>query len=332
MTRSNRGELEEEHLVRIVYSALMGEDFRKYELMSIHDEFIRESLNLFKIAWIYKKCHGNKWLDKIISDFAVKSGEEAKRLLMWFTSLNEKTVRNIAGSTKKEVIVDLGKQNLEAIKLLVNKMINQEDNKIYPLLSIKFGDEIVKFTHEETLLLFSSIATMKLTIQGGRWSRIGILAEKALLYTLFKLLKVPESSFILDKQRLSNLSKVMKTERDVDGVVINNEGKYIKIEVKLLGIGNPEISDEAIARQPDLFITDQSTDKMEKELRKKGIFTIVLRKEKFKGTIKKLEEFFKRYNVVHDSRIIDELDELDENKLKEYVKECVRECVEKYKI
>ena len=67
MTRSNRGELEEEHLVRIVYSALMGEDFRKYDLMSIHDEFIRESLNLFKIAWIYKKCHGNKWLDKIIA-------------------------------------------------------------------------------------------------------------------------------------------------------------------------------------------------------------------------------------------------------------------------
>ena len=45
--------------------------------------------------------------------------------------------------------------------------------------------------------------------------------------------------------------------REIDAIVFNKKRELITIELKLLGIGNPEIGDEALARKVGLFLIDQ---------------------------------------------------------------------------
>ncbi len=279
----------------IIYSVLQGEDYRKYVMATINERFINEVAGILAIAAEHKKKYGDEWLNKLITKFFETPGKDAKRRLTWVVGLNEKTVHNIAGTTRKEVIVELGKVNIEGIKLLVQDMLSQGGPNLELVVRYK-GYDII-FSNEETFLLFNTIATTRLTIQGGAWSKIGKQVEKVLLYVLFNLLKVPSKNCILDQEMINEKAKELGTPRDIDGIIVNTSNKYLTVELKLLGIGNPEIIDEALARSPNLFITDQSTPMMKKEVKKRGIAIIVLREDKFSGTIKKLAEFFDKYNV-----------------------------------
>ncbi len=66
------------------------------------------------------------------------------------------------------------------------------------------------------------------------------------------------------------------TDREIDAIIVR-ENEYLKIELKLLGIGNPEIADEAIARSVDLFLVDQLSEKMQEKCEKEQIKVIQFR-------------------------------------------------------
>lgn len=68
------------------------------------------------------------------------------------------------------------------------------------------------------------------------------------------------------------------------------KGKSIhRVEIKLLGIGNPEIGNEAIARRCDIFLVDELTNLMIEQAKQHGVKAILL-----KDALKELYEMFSK--------------------------------------
>ena len=112
--------------------------------------------------------------------------------------------------------------------------------------------------------------------------------------------------------------------REIDAIVFSNDKKPSTIELKLLGIGNPEIGDEALARKVSLFFTDRLTDMMKEESEKIGVKVIEFRQ---KNSLLEIYNFFSSNNVdcsqpakitpkdleIEINRIINDWDEEKEN-------------------
>lgn len=76
------------------------------------------------------------------------------------------------GTSKKEVCLDLGKKNIEALRLLLKEFKSSEN--LYQIkIIIKKDDEQVELDDVESLFFVNIISAMKLTIQGGAWSEVG---------------------------------------------------------------------------------------------------------------------------------------------------------------
>lgn len=198
--------------------------------------------------------------------------------MLWFGGLNEKTVHNMMNTTKYEVCIDLSKKNIKSIEMILNELKSLREDMQLPIIEIKlkYKNIEVVLDEKESFLLLNAIATMKLTIQGGAWSEVGKKVEKRLLFSIFEMLQVPRQQYILVPDEMKRRGLV--ENRDIDAIVFSDdETKIIRIELKLLGISNPEIGDEALARGVDLFLTDRLTEMMIKEAKKRGIKVIELR-------------------------------------------------------
>lgn len=273
----------------IIYSILTGQDYRTYVLATINKRFIDTAQELISEIFEYKRSGGN-WLEKLLEDTSQKSGKENKFKLLWFGGLNDKTVKNMTGGTStKEVCLDLGKKNMKALKLLLEKLETNEN--LYEIkIIIKKNDMQVELDNVESLFFINIISTMKLTIQGGAWSEVGKKTEKGLLFVIFKLLKIPDDDYILTTE---GMKKIIKP-REIDAIVFNKNKEPLIIELKLLGIGNPEIGDEAFARKVSLFLVDRLTDMMKQEAEKIGVKVIEFRQQ---NPLMEIYKFFESKNV-----------------------------------
>ena len=65
-------------------------------------------------------------------------------------------------------------------------------------------------------------------------------------------------------------------DREVDYVIVDDNGKVIKCEVKLMGKGNPESADASLARDADLFVTNTLGDTIRRELNKRDIPFVIM--------------------------------------------------------
>jgi len=265
-----------ELISKVIYSIITGKDYRTYVLATINKRFIDKTQELISEIFEYKQ-KGDDWIEKLLDDTFKKPGKDNKFKLLWFGGLNDKTVKNMTGGTStKEVCLDLGKKNIKALQLLLEELGKSQD--FYQIkMTIKKDNKQVELNFAESLIFINIISAMKLTIQGGAWSEVGKKTEKGLLYVIFRLLKVPDDSYILSTEEMRKEGII--ESREIDAVVFSKDKKPITIELKLLGIGNPEIGDEALARKVSLFLTDKLTDKMKKEAEKMGIKTIEFRQE-----------------------------------------------------
>jgi hypothetical protein len=276
---------------KIIHSILTGQDYRTYVLATINKRFIDEVQELTAEIFEYKR-KGDNWLEKLLDDTSKKKGKENKFKLLWFGGLNDKTVKNMTGGTsKKEVCLDLGKKNIEALKLLLKEFESGENLYQIKIIIRKDGEQ-VELDDVESLFFVNIISAMKLTIQGGAWSEVGKKTEKGLLFTIFQLLQVPEDDYVLifDEMRKKGLVK----NREIDAIVFNRDKEPLTVELKLLGIGNPEIGDEALARKVDLFLIDRLTEMMKKESEKIGVKVIEFRQE---NPLVEIYNFFASKNV-----------------------------------
>jgi len=259
-----------------VHSILTGEDYRTYVLATINKRFVDRVQELTAEIFEYKR-KGDNWLEKLLDETYEKKGKENKFKLLWFGGLNDKTVKNMTGGTsKKEVCLDLGKKNIEALRLLLKEFESGEN--LYQLkIIIRKNDKQVELDDVESLFFVNIVSAMKLTIQGGAWSEVGKKTEKGLLFTIFQLLQVPEDDYILIFDEMKK--KGLVENREIDAIVFNRNKKPLTVELKLLGIGNPEIGDEALARKVDLFLIDRLTEMMKRESEKIGVNVIEFRQE-----------------------------------------------------
>lgn len=275
-------------LTEIIFSILSGKDYRTYVLATINERFIAKAQELIGDIFTYKKSGGN-WTEKLLEDTKNKVGKENKFKLLWYGGLNDKTVKNMTGSSTKEVCFDLGKKNLAALSILLRSFESPQ----YQLnVTIKKDSESVMLDEIESIIFINTISAMRLSIQGGAWSEVGKQTEKGLLFVIFKLLSVPDDDYVLifDEMKKKGLVK----NREIDAIFFTKDKKPLTIELKLLGIGNPEIGDEALARQVDLFLIDRLSTMMMGEAEAIGVKVIELRQLE---TLKQIYDFFKSKNV-----------------------------------
>jgi len=312
-----------ELITKIIHSVLVGEDYRTYVLATINKRFIDKVEELTAEIFEYKK-RGDNWLEKLLEDTSKKSGKENKFKLLWYGGLNDKTVKNMTGGTsKKEVCLELGKKNIESFRLLLSEIEKESPYKIK--IIIKRDNEQVEFDDLESIIFVNIISVMKLTIQGGAWSEVGKQTEKSILYVIFRILKIPEEDYVLIFDKMKE--KGLVENREIDAIVFNKDKEPITIELKLLGIGNPEIGDEALARKVDLFLIDRLTEMMIQEAEKIGVKVIEFRQE---NSLKEIYNFFSSKNV-HCSIPKDMTSEELLQNIEQIIKEW-KETKEEYKI
>ena len=312
-----------ELISRIIHSIVTGQDYRIFVLATINKRFIDKVEELTAEIFEYKK-RGDNWLEKLLEDTSRKKGKENKFKLLWYGGLNDKTVKNMTGGTsKKEVCLEIGKKNLESFRLLLSEIEKESPYKIK--IIIKKDGEQVELDDLESIIFVNIISAMKLTIQGGAWSEVGKQTEKSLLYVIFTILKIPESDYILIFDEMKE--KGLVENREIDAIVFNKDKEPITIELKLLGIGNPEIGDEALARKVDLFLIDRLTEMMIKESEKIGVKVIEFRRE---NPLKEIYKFFSSKNVN-----CSEPEDMTSEELKEKIEKIIKEwkeTKEEYKI
>lgn len=167
--------------------------------------------------------------------------------------------------------------NIKALKLLLEEFESAED--LYQIkIIIKKDHAQVELNNVESLFFVNIISAMKLAIQGGAWSEVGKMIEKGLLFVIFRLLKIPEDNYILTTDKMKK--KGLVENREIDAIVFGKDKEALTVELKLLGIGNPEIGDEALARKVSLFLIDRLTEMMMKEESEKiGVKVIEFRQE-----------------------------------------------------
>lgn len=277
-------------LSEIIFSILSGKDYRTFVLAVINERFISKAQELIADIFSYKKSGGD-WLAKLLEDTKAKIGKDNKFKLLWYGGLNDKTIKNMTGGVStKEVCLDIGKKNIESFRFLLSNFKNPQ----YQLrVIIKKNSETVELDEIESVVSINIISAMRLTIQGGAWSEVGKRAEKSLLYTIFKLLNISDEDYILVFDEMKN--KKLVGNREIDAVIFSRIKKPITVELKLLGIGNPEIGDEALARRVDLFLLDRLTEMMIDEAEKIGVKVIEFRQEK---ALNELYEFLRLKDVV----------------------------------
>jgi len=280
-----------ELISKIIQSILTGQDYRTYVLATINKRFIDKAQELTSEIFEYKR-KGDNWLEKLLDDTYRKRGKENKFKLLWFGGLNDKTVKNMTGGiSTKEVCLDLGKKNIKALQLLLEKFEKSED--LYQIKIIIKKDNVqVELNNVESLFFVNIISAMKLTIQGGAWSEVGKKTEKGLLFVIFQLLKIPDDNYILTTEEMKK--KGLVENREIDAIVFSKDKEPLTVELKLLGIGNPEIGDEALARKVSLFLIDRLTEMMKEESEKIGIKVIEFRQE---NPLLEIYKFFKSKNV-----------------------------------
>lgn len=305
-----------ELLPEIIFSILSGKDYRTFVLATINARFITKAQELIADIFIYKKG-GESWLAELLENTKNKSGKENKFKLLWYGGLNDKTVKNMTGGTStKEICLELGKKNIESFRLLLSSLENPQ----YQLkVVIKKNNEVVELDETESIIFVNIISAMKLTIQGGAWSEVGKQTEKSLLYAIFKLLNMSDEDYLLIFDEMKR--KKLVGNREIDAIIFSQAKKPITVELKLLGIGNPEIGDEALARKVDLFLIDRLTEMMISEAAKIGVKVIEFRQE---NALNELYRFLQSKNVVCERP-----KPLSENQLKSAIVKIINQWNEK---
>jgi len=286
----------EKYIQKTIISVLKGEDYRQYVLATINNRFLDNVRRLTSQVFDYKIKGGN-WIDNLLNYMYGGKGKESKFELLWLVGLNNKTVQNMKGKTSKDVILELGKKNIETFR----QLFNEADGLLREyevLITIKKDGKQVVLDPIESAIYLNMISTMKLTIQGGAWSEVGKQTEKGLLYTILKLLNIDDNSYVIIYQKMKE--KGLVGSREIDGIVFGSENKTLTIELKLLGIGNPEIGDEALARKVDLFLTDQLTEMMVEQAKEKGVKVIQFRNYDHGSVLYEIYEFFNKAGVKCD--------------------------------
>lgn len=274
---------------RTVEKLLKGEDYREEIVRSINAVFLDFTIKFFKQIVVAKKSSEElnlDWYRKYFLEGEEYSSEE-KAI---YAGINNKTIQNIYGTSKKEVVLNVANENLDYLSSILFKM--QEDvSDLAISMKIAYQDMTVDLTLPESLLIINALATKKIQIRGGAWSAIGKKVEKPLLDRFCALAKVPAEN--IDNTHFKK-NRNAAYDREVDYKLKSRTGREYRIEVKLMGKGNPESADMTIARDSRIFVADTLSQQNCNQLSARGVKYLILKGnpdplKKFKEILTKLD-------------------------------------------
>lgn len=292
----------------IIKKLISNQDYRNEVLIIIDEIFFNYCINFFQQV-VYAKIdalgENSDWYKKVFLKHDLPKEQIAIN-----SGLNMKSITNAYNSSTKEIVIKASYDNYSRLQKTIKYLISNENN-FEIKLSIKFKDVTVDLSLEESLIVINTIAVKRAEIRGGIWSTVGKQIEKPLMITLCKLFDVPTDYFILvDKP---------DSFREVDFYLNTIDGKKLRIEVKLMGKGNPESADTIYAREPVIFVADKLSNKNKKQAENYGIHWIELRTQDGYKRFKEVLDIFNIPNRNFNGDLETRLDEI----LKEiYNKDC----------
>ncbi len=270
---------------KTVENLINGGDYREEIVNEINVTFLDFAIEFFKkiveakmntetidINWYKEKFINNELMDP--AECAICAG------------INKKTVTNIYGSARKDVILDVANSNFEYLSNVISELEQDVDTGLSISIKISYNGITVELSLTESLLVINALATKKLAIRGGAWSSIGKKVEKPLVDKLCKLCNVP-AEYIDNK--VFHKNDELDYDREVDYKLIDRNGKVNRIEVKLMGRGNPESADAVIARDSQIFIADTLSEQNKNQLVALGVKYLELKNNK---------------NIINDFKVI----------------------------
>lgn len=253
-----------EHKVidKTVARLIKGEDYREEIVNAINASFFDFSIKFFKeivsakmdddkidLEWYKNKFINNETLDP--AECAIYAG------------MNKKTITNIYGTAKKQVVLDVANENFDYLAKIIDELNQDSNEDIGITIKLTYKKIFVELNLSESLLVINALATKKAAIRGGAWSSIGKKVEKPLVTKLCQLSGVPKSN-IDDSVFVRDME--LDYDREVDYKLYDIDRNVIRVEVKLMGKGNPESADVIFARDTKLFIADTLSDQNKNQL------------------------------------------------------------------
>ena len=269
---------------------ISGKDYREEVINAINVEFLDFALEFFKKILQAKMNDTNINLDwykkNFINNNEIKPDEAAI-----FAGMNKKTVSNIYGSATKEIMINVANSNIDYLEAILKSLGDSSEN-IGISIKISYKNISVELNLSESLLVINALATKKIALRGGAWSSIGKRVEKPLMLELCRLSGVPKEYINAD---IFKKESELDFDREVDFKLFNKDkSKIYRVEVKLMGKGNPESADAVIARDTNIFIADTLSLQNKNQLKSLNIEFLELKNNQnsiadFKKILQRLE-------------------------------------------
>ena len=278
---------------------IKGEDYRTAVIQAINTDFLNYTVDFLEKVLEAKKNNNKIDHDWYKTNF-ISNNDLSKEQIAWNSGDNIKTISNIEGSTSKNVVINYSNKSYDYLKKIIEEIESDSENiDIRITLSTPYPEDekdlVVPLDFIESMIVINALATKKIALRGGAWSSIGKKVEKPFLDKLCELSGVPNehtdnSTFVKNKNK--------GFDREVDYKVKSRSDKWYRIEVKLMGKGNPESADVFFARDSDIIIADTLSDQNKNQLSANGIEYLMTKNnpnvlQDFKDILKRLDVPYK---------------------------------------
>lgn len=263
----------EEVVQRTVDRLLKGDDYREEIVNAISATFLDFAVEFFKNI-VDAKISGNEINMEWYKEYFINSEKFPPEERAIYAGVNKKTITNIYGKAPKKVVIDVAKSNFEYLSEMIGQLEDDVANELDVKLSITYRKVTVDLNLTESLIVINVLATKKIQLRGGAWSSIGKTVEKPLIDKLCELAGVP-SEYIDNKTFKKDPTKSF--DREVDYKLLSKEKKDYRIEVKLMGRGNPESADVIIARESNIFVADTLSEQNCSQLSELGVEYVIMK-------------------------------------------------------
>lgn len=280
-----------------VQKLLLGEDYREEIVNAINVFFLDFTVDFFKKivdAKIRSKTIDLSWYKEEFIDNSLLSTDE--RAI--YAGMNRKTINNIYGTTAKKVVLNAANINFEYLSEMVKQLEDENNSDLNITLKICYKEVSVDLNLSESLLVINALATKKIALRGGAWSSIGKKVEKPLVTKMCGLCGVPRE--FIDNS-IFKKDGTLDYDREVDYKILSKEGNKYRVEVKLMGKGNPESADVVIARDTNILIADTLSEQNKKQIKSLGIEYLELKNNK--NIISDFKKILKKLNVPYAEEI-----------------------------
>lgn len=279
-----------------VNKLISGKDYREEVINAINVEFLDFALEFFKKILQAKMNDTNINLDwykkNFINNNEIKPDEAAI-----FAGMNKKTVSNIYGSATKEIMINVANSNIDYLETILKSLGDSSEN-IGISIKISYKNISIELNLSESLLVINALATKKIALRGGAWSSIGKRVEKPLMLELCALSGIPKEYINAD---IFKKDGELDFDREVDFKLLNKDkSKTYRVEVKLMGKGNPESADAVIARDTNIFIADTLSLQNKNQLKSLNIEFLELKNNQ--DSIADFKKILQRLEIPHKTK------------------------------